>query len=1622
MLLVSYLRTKPAFAGLWLSLVAMSSLAAAPAPQDPAALPDAVVKALLKVHEQPRNPLPERLRQHLKEATELLAEAEAEEDQPAAGAADRLESRQYLLEAKRTELAGLRQEVESQLDGVREQLRMLKLAGKVKAFDRYAKQVAQRFDRIDRALAGFAASREPKARRQALANAQTELRALYRRGSTADVTPDAVPFPTTRLGADVKSTPAASSQKLPRYLGASSSPPDAPAYAFLLDLLGKPAEAAAPATPSEAAACGYTGADLAAQLGYSPVRIFQHVYNTIRFEPYFGSLKGSVGTLYSGAGGATDQASLLIALLRASNIPARYVLGNVQVTDASNLGANGRAPRWLGAKTYRAAALILSNNLNPQAAYLTSNTGIQLRHVWVEACLPYGNYRGAPSDQTGQRWIPLDPSFKDKTYQAGIAGIQQAVAFDYSATGYLAGRTHTLPHERYEAQVESYVKSLNPDYTLLDVPYRGEPIPRSFDILPVTLPYEVVQFVNWAGSSSPETASLPASHRYQFTLKVRDSTGGSLMADQQVSLPSIIHQRVTLSYTPADSASQTIWNGWNGDLASLPAGSVNLNPVLKLDGTTLATGAGTLPLGTEHRLIMTVTLGDTTLQQPSCRNDDPTNATPDPDLHCFNKTVYTNLKAGAHHALMAYAHQGADRLLAERAERLIQSVQGAPGAPTPANAANYDATEGELLHIALLKYLRYVTDAGQRLGELNGISGESGIHLGLTAAGLKVDYLFDLPFAVHPSGPYIDVLGNLAHLVKLDTTATDSATLRAEIWPTFKLWGYSASAYEHAIWQELIRTDAVSTVRGLQFAGESGGTNPLVTLTSANIGSWSSLMDPSMNLYQGSITGFVNDGATVTVPKKTLAYTDGQPQPKTWNGAVYMAENQTKGYIAAIINGGLGGGYSLVNTSPVPVSYPRDSFIPSVAPSVWPINSATLANGWNAVMSWGGDPVNLATGNLYHTERDVSVAGRGLPLVFERAYNSRGPKDGPLGFGWTHSFNHKLNFYGAEGGYVRVGWVDGAGAERFFRLPGSSVPAGSVFQAAPGVYSVLKREADGSWSLTEKNGLRYGFESNAGTTAGQVARLLTIKDRNLNTLTLSYNTGCGNVLCSVSDGPGRSLAFTYTSGRISQVTVKASDGAVLQAHQYGYDGNGHLTSYQSPLGVAGQHGAVTYDYYTAADGQNLDHALKTYTLPEGEGMRFAYYLDGRVFRHQRHKHGTLLPETTTFRYQDFRRETVTVNERGYERRHTFDANGNPVRIIDETGAAYTYAYDAANPFNRLSETDPAGLTTQYQYDSVGNVIRITPPSGAATEYADFTAYHAPQRIKDAQGNWTLLKYDAKGNLTDAVRLKTGQVPTAGVTPPASAIASWTKYAYDGNFGQPTQTKALRDFTGATLGSFAGGVGPTLTTSYDAQTLYPTQLSRLGDKTGDGLINASDPADTASLAFDGLGRQTQGIDADWHPVQAAYDADGRVIQGTDAIGQLRTYRHDGDGRLIDAELKLTQAGKTRLWDSATQVYDDSGRLAQTLDAGGYATLYRYDAAGHLTQVTDPDAYSLSFDYDPVGRWVRAYDKAEHAVRRTLDAAGRVKTVTDPNGNATTYTYWNAAGDGRLKQVTRPKILS
>ncbi len=67
----------------------------------------------------------------------------------------------------------------------------------------------------------------------------------------------------------------------------------------------------------------------AAALGYNAQNIFNFLHDDIGYNSYVGSLRGARGTLWSSAGNALDVASLGVALLRASGIPAQYVSGTL---------------------------------------------------------------------------------------------------------------------------------------------------------------------------------------------------------------------------------------------------------------------------------------------------------------------------------------------------------------------------------------------------------------------------------------------------------------------------------------------------------------------------------------------------------------------------------------------------------------------------------------------------------------------------------------------------------------------------------------------------------------------------------------------------------------------------------------------------------------------------------------------------------------------------------------------------------------------------------------------------------------------------------------------------------------------------------------------------------------------------------------------------------------------------------------------------------------------------------------------------------------------------------------------------------------------------------------------
>jgi hypothetical protein len=75
----------------------------------------------------------------------------------------------------------------------------------------------------------------------------------------------------------------------------------------------------------------------AAKLSYDPQQIFDFLHSQIGYNSYLGSLRGARGTLWSNAGNALDVASLGVALMRASGIPAQYVSGSLSQPQAQQL-------------------------------------------------------------------------------------------------------------------------------------------------------------------------------------------------------------------------------------------------------------------------------------------------------------------------------------------------------------------------------------------------------------------------------------------------------------------------------------------------------------------------------------------------------------------------------------------------------------------------------------------------------------------------------------------------------------------------------------------------------------------------------------------------------------------------------------------------------------------------------------------------------------------------------------------------------------------------------------------------------------------------------------------------------------------------------------------------------------------------------------------------------------------------------------------------------------------------------------------------------------------------------------------------------------------------------------
>jgi YD repeat-containing protein len=179
---------------------------------------------------------------------------------------------------------------------------------------------------------------------------------------------------------------------------------------------------------------------------------------------------------------------------------------------------------------------------------------------------------------------------------------------------------------------------------------------------------------------------------------------------------------------------------------------------------------------------------------------------------------------------------------------------------------------------------------------------------------------------------------------------------------------------------------------------------------------------------------------------------------------------------------------------------------PTQYPSQAPTGSERLGGGnpsGASVTRCVCDPIDTYSGKFSHTVSDVRIPGRGLALAFSHTYNAgAAAQTGPLGYGWTDSYNWSLR-------------VDGAGNLTITHENGSTVtfaPYGLGGYTPPSrVLATLVKNGDGTYTLTRAQSQnRYSFNA-----SGQLA---AETDRNGYVTSLAYN-GSGQ-LTTVTDPAG----------------------------------------------------------------------------------------------------------------------------------------------------------------------------------------------------------------------------------------------------------------------------------------------------------------------------------------------------------------------------------------------------------------------------------------------------------------------------------------------------------------------
>ena len=1396
--------------------------------------------------------------------------------------------------------------------------------------------------------------------------------------------------------------------------------------AFWMGGTGSPsAMAATAAEPGTALVASFPGsateitpeiAALARALRHDVDLIYEFVASEIDYSLIWGSHKGALGTLLDRKGGDFDQASLMIALLRASGYEASYVYGQQRLEAAdvvnwlgfSTITPNGMT-RWISLSGREPA-------LNPVTAQSGQLVRVDLERVWVKVRIDGTDY-------------VFDPAFKVHDVKPGI-DLGAAMGYDRASlmAGALAGATVTA----------SSVQSLNDAnlrQTLSDLSTNLADVIRDQHLgsrIEDIVGGRVIQ----PPSESPRQTSLPGQ---QTLLAEWSELPASRRACVRLTLPGLDE---TLNADALAGRRLTIFYESN-------------RPVLRLDGETIATGSS-VALGSNQNLRVEA-------DHPFARA-------------FADRVGTTSILAGGRFLLLNDWGSSGEGLVRHHELRQRKfSFEGGDVVSEPVLgeslavfAASWMTQVHDTCQLASQMVQAYcfsfhnIGIAGQTDSPFVDIPFSVGTISRNTG---DVDFETFFAFAGHGSvleGGVIEQLqpdARAVSTVSLVGTANDQSStffdVTAETFPTIRpqLMNYTTGD---------LNTIQARVDQGARVLLPRNGR--LLVDEWAGVGLLSIVVNPGGAAFSFIISGGLNGGFAA--------------RPLTFDPIIFPPheppEFQSFDPINLVTGDFLYDEVDLtVGSQPFPLGLEfKKSYSSSSRHRDGPLGIGWSHNfdiqtrsGSDGFQAFGKDsPLDAVAAvvemfvSLDLTAVDASTSELLVAMLAQRWFMDQ-------------RTNNTVAIQQPDRASVFVRLPDGT----FSPPPGS---ASTLLENPDGRHQLITKQGlvldfraeDGritSWR--DPNGNTVSF-----TYSGE--KLQRVDDAVGHRFSFTYT---GDHISSVSDGI-RSFTYAYDGADQLTTVTDAANEMTTFAYAGGDAESGLLESVFTPANPTNPRVLNTYDSLGHVETQlDANGHLWTYHIagsrseeidPTG-ASKIAYY----DRRGQKIRDIDALGFETLTEVDGEDRVVLKIEPEGnfsefeYDERHnvtkvtSFPKPGSPLAPI-----VREMTYEPV--FNRVkTETDPRGGVTRFSYDDFGNPIEIEQPTASAQTPITTFIYNGRGQVKettDAEGTVTEFDYDPAtadlltrtedvGGLNLVTTMKyndTGDVifesdprgnrvllepdamrrVTRTQAPAPFNFVTRLTYDEEGHLTlterqmadpAPWQTTTMTYTLSGKLKTVADPEQQVTTTTYDSLDRVGSQIDAKGRTTQllytprGNLERILDPNDrpteirtytpSGQLAsvtdangnktefqYDGFDRLRRTVFPDETFEQLAYDPASNVVERTTRSGATIDFTYDALGRIYTKKAS----------DDSIIIfgYDRMGRLKSEFQAGG-ATTFQYDALGRLIAKTDRNSRTVGYRYDGAGNRTRLTYPNGHFVTYEYDELNRLRGIRDANATQDIVTY-------------------